>query len=84
MYAWPEASLHVDPLKFNAETIRSYSIIEDMLPGWQKEMDRWQIKTVIVSSKSPMAKNLALEPRWKTWYRDSTAIVFRPADDPGT
>jgi hypothetical protein len=84
MYAWPEARLHVDPLKFNAETIKSYSMIEDLQPGWQKEIDRWQIKTVIVNSKSPMAKGLALEPKWKVWYRDSTAVVFRPADDPGT
>jgi hypothetical protein len=83
MYAWPEASLHVDPLKFNAETIKSYSIIEDLQPGWQKEIDRWQIKTIIVNSKSPMAKGLGLEPKWKVWYRDSTAVVFRPADDPG-
>jgi hypothetical protein len=84
MYAWPEARLHVDPLKFNAETIKSYSIIEDMQPGWQKEMDRWQIRTVIVNSKSPMAKGLALEPKWKAWYRDSTAVVFRPALDPSS
>jgi len=81
MYAWPTASLHVDPLKFNAETMTSYTLIEDMQPGWQKEMDRWQIRTVIVSSKSPMAKGLALEPAWKVWYRDSTAAVFRRAGD---
>jgi len=84
MYAWPEASLHVDPLKFNNETIKSYSIIEDMQPGWQKEIDRWQIRTVIVNSKSPMAKGLSMEPGWKVWYRDSTAVVFRPAQDRGT
>ena len=82
MYAWPEARLHVDPLKFNEETIKSYSLIEDLQPGWQKEMDRWKIQTVIVNSKSPMAKGLALEPKWKVWYKDSTAVVFRPAVDP--
>jgi hypothetical protein len=82
MYAWPEARLHVDPLKFNRETIKSYTIIEDMQPGWQKEMDRWKIRTIIVNSRSPMAKGLSLEPNWKVWYRDSTAVVFRPAADP--
>ncbi len=81
MYAWPTASLHVDPLKFNAETMTSYTLIEDMQPGWQKEMDRWQIRTVIVNSKSPMARALSLEPAWKVWYRDSTAAVFRRASD---
>ncbi len=84
MYAWPSASLHVDPLKFNAETIRSYTLIEDMQPGWQKEIDRWQIKTFIVNAKSPLAKGLELEPGWRVWYRDSTAVVIRPASDPIT
>jgi flagellar biogenesis protein FliO len=82
MYAWPEARLHVDPLKFNRVTIKSYSMIEDMQPGWQNELDLWQIKTVIINSKSPLAKGLGLEPKWKVWYRDSTAVVFRPAADP--
>ena len=79
MYAWPEARLHVDPLKFNDVTMRSYSTIEDMRPGWQHELDKWNIKTVIVNSSSPFAKGLELEPKWKIWYRDSLATVFRPA-----
>jgi hypothetical protein len=79
MYAWPSARLHVDPLKFNDVTMRSYSKIEDMRPGWQHELDRWNVKTVIVNSSSPFAKGLELEPKWKIWYRDSLATVFRPA-----
>ena len=81
MYAWPTASLHVDPLKFNAKTITSYTLIEDMQPGWREEMDRWKIMTVIVSPRSPFAKGLSLEPGWKVWYRDSTAAVFRRASE---
>lgn len=83
MYAWPEARLHVDPLKFNEETIKSYTILEGLEPGWQKEIDRWQIRTILISPRSPMAKGLALDPNWKVWYRDSTAVVFRPSADPG-
>ena len=83
MYAWPEARLHVDPLKFNDQTIKSYGIIDDLDPGWQKELERWQIRTIIINPKSRMAKGLALEPRWKIWYADSTAVVFRPAADSG-
>jgi len=29
-----------------------------------------------------MAKGLALEPKWKVWYRDSTAVVYRPSAAP--
>ena len=83
MYVWPEARLHVDPLKFNDETIKSYTILEGLEPGWQREIDRWGIRTVIVSPKSPMGKRLGQEPGWKEWYRDSTAVVFRPSTDSG-
>ena len=83
MYAWPEARLHVDPLKFNEQTIKSYGIIDDLDPGWQKELERWQIRTIIINPRSRMAKGLALEPNWKVWYSDSTAVVYRPAADSG-
>ena len=53
MYAWPEASLHVDPLKFSSATIRSYSTIEDLRPTWLVELGRWKVQTVITQSKSP-------------------------------
>jgi hypothetical protein len=82
MYAWPEARLHVDPLKFNAQTLKSYTVIEELSPGWQKEMERWGIRTVIINADSRMARGLALEPKWKVWYKDSTAVVYRPAADP--
>jgi hypothetical protein len=82
MYAWPAARLHVDPLKFNTQTLKSYTVIEELSPGWQKEMERWGIQTVIINADSRMARGLALEPKWKVWYKDSTAVVYRPAADP--
>ena len=33
MYAWPSARLVVDPLKFNATTVRTYATIEAARPG---------------------------------------------------
>jgi hypothetical protein len=79
MYAWPDARLHVDPLKFNDVTMKSYSTIADLRPGWQKELEKWNVRTIIVSSRSALAKGLAMEPKWKVWYGDSLATVFRPA-----
>jgi len=82
MYAWPEASLHVDPLKFNAETMKSYTAIEDLRPGWQEELSRWNVQTIIVKSASPLARGLARERSWSIWHRDSTAVIYRPAPGP--
>lgn len=77
MFAWPEASLHVDPLKFNRTTIDSYTAIEDRHPGWLDELKRWNIQTIIVSPRSPMASELKSTPGWSTWYSDSLAVIFR-------
>jgi hypothetical protein len=82
MYAWPEASLHVDPLKFNDTTIKTYETIEELRPDWLKELSRWKVQTIIVNSKSPMAKALATAPGWTRWYGDSTAVVYRASPVP--
>jgi hypothetical protein len=82
MYAWPEASLHVDPLKFSSTTIRSYSIIEDLRPTWLAELSRWKVQTVITQSKSPLAEALRTAPGWTRWYADSLAVVFRASEHP--
>ncbi len=79
MFAWPEASLHVDPLKSSQATIDSYTIIEDRRPTWLNELKRWNIQTIIITPKSPMAQALKETPGWSTWYSDSTAVVFRAA-----
>jgi len=84
MYAWPSAQLHVDPLKFNDVTMKSYSTIEGVRPGWQAELALWNVRTVIVPTSSALAKELRKDLGWTTWYGDSLATVFRPstAHDP--
>jgi hypothetical protein len=84
MYSWPQARVHVDPLKFNARTMRSYGLIDDVRPGWQDELRRWQVGTIIVDASTPIANALLHERSWKVWYRDSTAVVFVPTVDPTT
>ena len=81
MYSWPSARLAVGPLKFNDSTTHMYSIIDAVQPGWQDEIARWNIRTVIIHPDSPLARGLEREPGWTKWYSDSTAVVFRPASD---
>lgn len=81
MYAWPAARLAVDPLKFNRTTVEAYSTIESAKPGWQDEIRRWDIRTIIVTPDSPLATALAGEKDWMILHEDSTAVVFRPASD---
>ena len=79
MYASHDAQLLVDPLKFNSSTVNAYSQIDAVRPGWQGELERWNIRTIVVPPKSRLAQALEREPRWTLWYRDSTSSVFRPA-----
>jgi hypothetical protein len=77
MFAWPQASLHVDPLKFNDTTMVTYTTIENLHPDWLDELKRWKVQTIIVQTKSPMAKALQTAPGWSKFYEDSTAVVYR-------
>jgi hypothetical protein len=77
MFAWPEVKLHVDPLKFNDTTMVTYTTIENLHPDWLDELKRWQVKTIIVATKSPLAKALETATGWSKFYGDSTAVVYR-------
>lgn len=80
MYAWPQVSLHVDPLKFSDTTIKTYSIIDEVRPTWLAELKRWNVQTIIVEPKSRMADALKTAPGWSLWYGDSTAVVYRATE----
>jgi hypothetical protein len=79
MNAWPAARLVVDPLEFNDATVRAFSEIDAVRPGWKNEMRRWNVRTVIIRPDSRLALTLENDPEWKVWYRDSISAVFRPA-----
>lgn len=77
MKEWPSVRLHVDPLKFTRQTIDSYMIIADARPGWEKELDRWKVETLLLPPRSLIARTVAMDRDWTAWYRDSTAVLFR-------
>jgi hypothetical protein len=74
----------VDPLKFNDTTMRSYSKIWELWPGWQDELKRWQVQMVLSRPKEALTLALARERDWTVWYRDSTAVIWRPVSVPST
>jgi hypothetical protein len=79
MYAWPGAKLIVDPLEFSDSTVAAFARIDRVEPGWQGELDRWKIRTVLIRPSTPLDTALSGSSRWQTFYRDSTAVIFRPA-----
>ena len=77
MYAWPGARIHVDPLKFSRQTLDSYVRIDGVRLGWQSELDKWKVATLMVQPRNSLARAVAADTIWQLWYRDSTAAVFR-------
>lgn len=77
MYAWRPTQLHVDPLKFSKTTMDSYIRIQELRPGWQGELDRWKVQTIVVKTRSPQRDALLAEKGWVPWYSDTTATLFR-------
>jgi hypothetical protein len=77
IYAWPDARLHVDPLKFSERTIDSYRQIEGVNQNWRAELDRWNVSTLMLQRQSQLARAVAADSSWLIWYRDSTAEVYR-------
>ncbi len=53
MYAWASARLLVDPLKFNDSIVTAYAKIDSARPGWQEEIARLNIETVIIHPDHP-------------------------------
>ena len=45
-------------------------------PGWQAELDREGIGTVLISSTSGLAAALTEDVRWQVAHRDALATVF--------
>lgn len=75
--AWPGSSIHVDPLKFSNTTIASHTKIENMDPGWQAELTRWNVELAVLEPGSRLADGLAHDSAWSRWYQDSTSVIFR-------
>ncbi|HET6979070.1 MAG TPA: hypothetical protein VFI24_22240 [Pyrinomonadaceae bacterium] len=58
---------------FFAEAMRAY----DGAGDWASSLDRWTIKTVLISPDAPLASVLRNDSgRWKVVYEDADAIIF--------
>ena len=43
---------------------------------WRDELERWQVRTVILPPAAPLVTALRAEPTWKQVYADSQAVVL--------
>lgn len=78
LYAWPEQRAFIDGgTDFYGEAILTdYLDIWTLQPGWREKLAGWDVSLAILPIRSPLAGELAREPGWREWHRDSTATVL--------
>jgi hypothetical protein len=75
---YPEYRVYIDGRAdvygdaFFAEAMRVY----DGAGDWASSLDRYAIKTVLISPDAPLASLLRSDGKWKLVYEDNDAIIF--------
>jgi len=50
--------------------------------GWERNLDHYDVHTVLLPVDAPLAATMKLAPRWRVIYDDGMAIVFRRVEEP--
>ncbi|MBK9125341.1 MAG: hypothetical protein IPM16_19760 [Chloroflexi bacterium] len=53
-----------------------YIAIHRADPGWQDELAKWDVNSVLVEPETPLAGALRAEPGWSVAYEDDVAVLF--------
>jgi hypothetical protein len=82
VYAWPEQKIFIDGGTdfFGEDIFRQYSRIRHLMPGWRELLDRWDISLMLLNRNSELAHELARNGRWRLWYCDALAVLFRRSE----
>jgi len=78
LYAWPEQRIFIDGMTdfLGNEVVRSYLDIEQLNPGWEKQLDRFDVSIVIVPPDARLVPALLERGGWHSWYEDETATIL--------
>ncbi|TYO96063.1 hypothetical protein EDC39_1159 [Geothermobacter ehrlichii] len=80
---FPDYLVFVDGRSDSREFFDSSTRIENGLPGWRRDLDRYGVNTIITrtcfyDSGGPqnLISNLVRQPGWTLVYRDEVAVIF--------
>lgn len=78
LYAWPGQPVFIDGGSdfYGGALLRTFVRTISVEPGWRETLSRWQIRSALLDTDSPLALELAREPGWHIWRRDSVATVL--------
>jgi hypothetical protein len=82
---WPEVRVFMDdrtPVYGDRFIIDEYMKVLRAKPGWSEILDKWEIRSAVVSPKSVVATVLEASPDWETAHRDELTAIYLRAGKP--
>ena len=75
---YPEYRVFVDGRAdlYGNDMLHQFKTALQIRTGWREVLDRWKVETVLIPPSCALAQALLLDGRWKTAFRDPTAIVL--------
>lgn len=69
---------------YDERMLMDYVTIMELLPGWRRYVDQWEIDQFVIERGSDLEAALESEPSWKRTFADRKAVIFvRSQPDPG-
>ncbi len=62
---------------YGAEFGERYLDTMSVVPGWQSNLDRYEVDTILLSIKASLAGALKESAAWRVVYDDGVAVIFR-------
>lgn len=62
--------------KEGREILDDYDKIINLKKDFEENLTFWDIKTVLISTDSPLAQYLKIHPQWEKRYEDQVAVIF--------
>jgi len=80
---YPQRLVQIDDRHdlYGSDRFREYLILMQGEPGWKDVLEKWRIRTLVLSADSTLANLLAQLPReWQKVYEDKSAVVVERKD----
>ena len=81
---YPQRLVQIDDRHdlYGSDRFREYLILMQGEPGWKDVLEKWRIRTLVLTADSTLTNLLAQLPReWRTVYEDKSAVVVRRKGD---
>jgi hypothetical protein len=75
---WPSYQIFMDGHThiYGEALTREYEQVLTQGDGWQKILNKYDVRWAIIRVNTPLARTLSLSSDWTPVYKDQTAIIF--------